>query len=76
MIFPDLILDSCANEIAHEMIEISNKRCAHCNRRIVGKVYEMAGKYYDSYCWQFRHILQLSEKDDRHDKERKLFRDE
>ena len=76
MIFPDLIFDTCAIDIAYETIEISDKRCAHCSRKIVGKVYEMGGKYYDSYCWQFRHILQFKEDDDRYVKEKKFFQDE
>lgn len=76
MIYPDLILNNEAIEVSFETPLISDKICSHCNMRIRGKVYEMNGKYYDSYCWQFRHNLQFKEKDTKYEREQKLFRDD
>ncbi|MGA1820902.1 MAG: hypothetical protein ACMUIG_00080 [Thermoplasmatota archaeon] len=76
MIFPDLISEMEAIETAHETVLLSDILCSHCNRRIKGRVYEMDGKHYDSYCWQFRHILQISENDSRFVREQKLFDDD
>ena len=76
MIFPDLVCENEALEMAQEVIIVSDKLCSHCNRRITGKVYEMDGKHYDSYCWQFRHILQISDADNRFVREQKLFDDD
>lgn len=56
MLFPDLVFESQAQEIAFEDIERSDHRCSHCHRRIFGKVYQQGTKYFDSYCWQFRFI--------------------
>jgi len=65
MFFPDMVFDSQAAEIAFENIELSDKRCSHCHRRIMGKVYQQGNRYFDSYCWQFRFIneLPVDEKD-------------
>jgi hypothetical protein len=76
MIYPDLIMDNEAMEVSFETLVISDKICSHCNRRITGKVFEMNGKYYDSYCWQFRHILQFQERDSKYEREQKLFEDD
>ena len=76
MIFPDLVCENEALEAARETVVLSDNLCSHCNRRISGKVYEMDGKFYDSYCWQFRHILQISEGDSRFVREHKLFDDD
>jgi len=56
MIFSELVFESQAMEIAFEYIERSDKRCSHCHRRIVGRVYQQGTKYFDHYCWQFRFI--------------------
>jgi hypothetical protein len=37
--------------------------CSHCHRKIVGKQYLSANNnYYDSFCWQFRYVLEPIEK--------------
>ena len=36
--------------------------CAHCYRAIRGKAFEMNGKYYDRFCWQFRYIIEHHER--------------
>ncbi|MDG6226018.1 MAG: hypothetical protein QCI82_10975 [Candidatus Thermoplasmatota archaeon] len=56
MLFPDLVLGSQAIDIAHEFIQISDKRCSHCHRKIIGNVHQLGNRYYDDYCWQFRFI--------------------
>ena len=35
--------------------------CNHCYRRIEGKVYLSNNKYYDSYCWGLRAIIENEE---------------
>jgi hypothetical protein len=55
-LFPELVFETQAMEIAQEFIEMSDKRCSHCHRKIYGKVYQSGTNYYDSYCWQFRFI--------------------
>ncbi len=32
--------------------------CSHCHRRIEGKVYREKGKYYDSYCFGLRAVIE------------------
>jgi len=56
MLFKDMVFESQAVEFAFELVELSDKRCSHCHRMIVGRVYQSGAKYYDSYCWQFRFI--------------------
>jgi hypothetical protein len=37
--------------------------CSHCHRKIIGKQYlSENNNYYDSFCWQFRHVLEPVEK--------------
>lgn len=56
MLFPELVFEAQAQDISFENIERTDKRCSHCHRWIVGKVYQQGTKYFDSYCWQFRFI--------------------
>jgi hypothetical protein len=37
--------------------------CSHCHRKIIGKQYlSTNNNYYDSFCWQFRYVLEPVEK--------------
>jgi hypothetical protein len=56
MLFPELVFESQAQEIAFENDERTDKRCSHCHRRIYGRVHQQGNKYFDAYCWQFRYI--------------------
>lgn len=56
MLFPDIIFSSQVMDIAEEYTQVSDKRCSHCHRKIVGRVHQIGNRYYDDYCWQFRFI--------------------
>jgi len=51
------------SELQAEESGFVDRICSHCHRKIVGKQYLSANNnYYDSFCWQFRYVLEPIEK--------------
>jgi hypothetical protein len=61
----DPVLNSLLDdhETGSEESGFVDRICSHCHRKIVGKQYlSVNNNYYDSFCWQFRFVLEPVEK--------------
>ena len=61
----DPVIDTLLTEPGRHIEESGfvDRICSHCHRKIVGKQHlSVNNNYYDSFCWQFRYVLEPVEK--------------
>ena len=61
MLFPDSTLEVPVLMRYPEPKKRTGILCSHCHLEIVGNVHQLGNRYFDSYCWQLRFVIDLSE---------------